>query len=168
MTEKEILELTKWYVVQPKQIQLAVWQEFESDKQAEQKRKEFAKAIKNIKAKMFRDKRKFLNREVGLEELRETTKLRIAALRKPRTQKKSRRGNLKKRVKYRIKLINQLRAEGLGWRLIARYLGKYAGLQISHVHLRRLYLQFQEEQNKTDNQIIRTQNPKIVIRKKSN
>jgi len=169
MTEKEIFELAKWYIIQPKQIQLTVWQEFGADKeQAEQKRKEFARAIQKVKARMLRDKRKYLDREEGLKELQETTRLRIAAIRKPRKTSKTRKGKLLKRVKLRLQLIEQLRAEGLGWRLIARYLAKHAGLQISHVHLYRLYCQIKEDQqNDQTEKIIQTQDQKIVIRKKS-
>jgi len=146
MTEKEIFELAKWYIIQPKKIQLAVWQEFGADKeQAEKKRKEFARAIQKVKARMLRDKRKYIDREEGLKELQETTRLRIAAIRKPRKTSKTRKGKLAKKVKLRMELIRQLKKQGLGWRLIARYLAKYADLQISHVHLRRLYLQLQKE-----------------------
>ena len=98
-----------------------------------------------IKEKMVRDKRKYYDREQGIKELEETTELRLKALRKKKsgTGRKSR---LKRKVKLRIKLIDKLKTEeGLGWRLIARYLERYADLKISHTQLRRLYLQIKEE-----------------------
>jgi len=170
MTEKEILEMIKWFATKPKEIQREIWIQLgaQNQTQAEEKRKEFAKAIKEVKSKLTRDKRKYLDREVGLVELKETTRLRIATIRKPRKTSKTRKGKLAKKVKLRMELIEQLRAEGLGWRLIARYLAKHAGLQISHVHLYRLYCQIKEDQqNDQTEKIIQTQDQKIVIRKKS-
>jgi len=165
MTEKEIFELAKWYATRPKPIQIEIWKTFGAQ-DAEKERKKFAQAIQKVRNRMLRDKRKFLNKETGLEELQKTTQLRIAALRKPR-KKTTRKGKLLKRVKLRLPLIEQLRSQGLGWRLIARYLARYADLQISHVHLYRLYCQIKEDQqNDQTEKIIQTQNPKIVIRKK--
>ena len=70
---------------------------------------------------------------------------------KVKTRKKKsgtgRKSRLKRKVKLRIKLIDKLKEEeNLGWRLIARYLEKYADLKISHAQLRRLYLQIKEEE----------------------
>jgi hypothetical protein len=95
---------------------------------------------------MVRDKRKYYDREQGLKELEETTELRIKALRKQRKSGTGRKSRLKRKVKLRMKLIDKLKEEELGWRLIARYLERHADLKISHSQLRRLYLQIKEEE----------------------
>jgi len=145
MTEAQILDALRWLARQNPDVQLAIWKQAYGD-QAEHERKKLAHAVLVIKGKMHRDKRKYSDREAGLQELQETTELRIKALKKPRkrTERKSR---LKRKVKLRIKLIDKLKSEeGLGWRLIARYLERYADLKISHAQLRRLYLQIKEEE----------------------
>ena len=101
-------------------------------------------AAKTILQKMQRDKRKALDRESAVKELSETHKLRIKALHKDR--KGRRKSKLYKRVKLRLKLIEQLRREGLGWRMISLYLQKYSDLTISYQQLRRLYIQIKEEE----------------------
>ena len=145
MTEAQILDAMKWLARQNPEVQLTIWRQAYGDDQAEHERKKLAHAATIIRNKMLRDKRKYSDREAGLQELQETTELRIKALKKPRkrTERKSR---LKRKVKLRIKLIDKLKSEeGLGWRLIARYLERHADLKISHTQLRRLYLQIKEE-----------------------
>ena len=147
MTEAQILDAMKWLARQNPEVQLTIWRQAYGDDQAkaEHERKKLAHAVLVIKNKMHRDKRKYSDREAGLQELQETTELRIKALKKPR-KKIERKSRLKRKVKLRIKLIDKLKTEeGLGWRLIARYLEKYADLKISHAQLRRLYLQIKEE-----------------------
>ena len=145
MTETKIQEALKWLARQNTAIQLEAWKEA-GYQDAYSERKKLAVAIMSIKEKMVRDKRKYSDREQGIQELEETTELRLKALRKKKsgTGRKSR---LKRKVKLRIKLIDKLKEEeNLGWRLIARYLEKYADLKISHAQLRRLYLQIKEEE----------------------
>jgi len=144
MTETKIQEALKWLARQNTAIQLEAWKEA-GYQDAYSERKKLAVAIMSIKEKMVRDKRKYSDREAGLQELQETTELRIKALKKPR-KKIERKSRLKRKVKLRIKLIDKLKTEeGLGWRLIARYLERHADLKISHTQLRRLYLQIKEE-----------------------
>ena len=146
MTEAQILDALRWLVRQNLELQLIVWTQAYGNDQAEHERKKLAHAATIIRNKMQRDKRKYSDREQGLGELKETTELRIKALRKPR-KKIERKSRLKRKVKLRMKLIDKLKEEeNLGWRLIARYLERHADLQISHTQLRRLYLQIKEEE----------------------
>ena len=145
MTEAQILDAMKWLARQNPEVQLTIWRQAYGDDQAEHERKKLAHAATIIRNKMLRDKRKYSDREQGLGELKETTELRIKALRKPR-KKIERRSRLKRKVKLRMKLIDKLKEEELGWRLIARYLERHADLKISHSQLRRLYLQIKEEE----------------------
>ena len=145
MTEAQILDTLRWLARQNPDVQLAIWKQAYGD-QAEHERKKLAHAVLVIKGKMHRDKRKYSDREQGLTELQETTELRIKALRKQKKSGIGRKSRLKRKVKLRIKLIDKLKTdEGLGWRLIARYLEKHADMKISHAQLRRLYLQIKEE-----------------------
>ena len=144
MTEAQILDTLRWLARQNPDVQLAIWKQAYGD-QAEHERKKLAHAATIIRNKMLRDKRKYSDREQGLGELKETTELRIKALRKPR-KKIERKSRLKRKVKLRMKLIDKLKEEELGWRLIARYLERHADLKISHSQLRRLYLQIKEEE----------------------
>ena len=144
--EQEIKEKLRWLSRQNKDIQAEVFGQAFGE-QGPQVREALAMAAKTILQKMQRDKRKALDREVAVEELAETHKLRIKALYKDcKGRKKSK---LYKRVKLRIKLIENLRKEGLGWRMIALYLEKYADLKISYQQLRRLYLQIKVEEEET-------------------
>ena len=146
MTEAQILDTLRWLARQNPDVQLAIWKQAYGD-QAEHERKKLAHAVLVIKGKMHRDKRKYSDREQGLTELQETTELRIKALRKQKKSGIGRKSRLKRKVKLRIKLIDKLKTdEGLGWRLIARYLERYADLKISHSQLRQLYLQIKEEE----------------------
>ena len=145
MTETKTQEALKWIARQNTAIQLEAWKEA-GYQDAYSERKKLAVAIMSIKEKMVRDKRKYSDREQGIQELEETTELRLKALRKKKsgTGRKSR---LKRKVKLRMKLIDKLKKEeNLGWRLIARYLERHADLKISHSQLRRLYLQIKEEE----------------------
>jgi len=175
MTEQEIFELQKWFISQNKLIQLEVWKNLGKDQEAEELRRRFVHTIKEIKTRIHRDRRKYLNRELGLTELAETTKLRILTI-KQKPRRKPKKGTLLRKVKHHVRLVDQLRAEGLGWRKVAEYLRRYARLQISHNQLRLLHQKLKEEkqeQQRPDDQtkgreIIPTSDPKVVIRKKSN
>ena len=148
MTEAQILDAMKWLARQNPEVQLTIWRQAYGDDQAkaEHERKKLAHAVLVIKNKMHRDKRKYSDREQGLAELQETTELRIKALHKQR-KSTGRKSRLKRKVKLRIKLIDKLKEEeNLGWRLIARYLERYADMKISHAQLRRLYLQIKKEE----------------------
>ena len=143
--EQEIKEKLRWLSRQNKDIQLEVFN-LALGELGEQVRTSLAIAAKTIQQKMQRDKRKALDREIAVEELAETHRLRILSLYKDR--KGRRKSKLYKRVKLRIKLIEQLRNEGLGWRMIALYLKKHSDLTISYQQLRRLYFRIKEEENK--------------------
>ena len=147
--EQEIKEKLRWLSRQNKDIQAEVFDQAFGE-QGLQVREALAMAAKTILQKMQRDKRKALDREVAVEELAETHKLRIKALYKDRKGRKK--SKLYKRVKLRIKLIENLRQEGLGWRMDALYLEKYADLKISYQQLRRLYLQIKEKEEETNNE----------------
>jgi hypothetical protein len=141
--EQEIKEKLRWLSRQNKDIQAEVFDQALGE-QGPQVREALAMAAKTILQKMQRDKRKALDRESAVKELSETHKLRIKALHKDR--KGRRKSKLYKRVKLRLKLIEQLRREGLGWRMISLYLQKYSDLTISYQQLRRLYIQIKEEE----------------------
>ena len=109
--EQEIKEKLRWLSRQNKDIQAEVFDQAFGE-QGPQVREALAMAAKTILQKMQRDKRKALDRESAVKELSETHKLRIKALHKDR--KGRRKSKLYKRVKLRLKLIEQLRREGLG------------------------------------------------------
>lgn len=175
MTEQEIFEQMKWFIAQNKMIQMEIWKRFgaKNQKEAEELRKKLVKAIKEVKTLLQKDRRKFLDRDLG--QLAETTRLRILAV-KQKPRKRAKRGTLKKKVKLQLQHIDHLRSQGLGWRKVAEYLQRYARLQISHNQLRLLYQKLKEEkqeQQRPDDQtkgreIIPTSDPKVVIRKKLN
>ena len=91
MTETKIQEALKWLARQNTAIQLEAWKEA-GYQDAYSERKKLAVAIMSIKEKMVRDKRKYSDREQGIQELEETTELRLKALRKKKsgTGRKSR------------------------------------------------------------------------------
>jgi len=139
LSEQKIKELLRWMSRQNREIQLEIFSAaFGQD--AERIRIELARGTEAIQRKLYKDKRKADRDEI--EDLRETHQLRIAALYKDNRGR--RKSALERKVRYRLKLIERLRDEGLGWRKIAEYLAKYADLKISYQQLRRLYLKLTE------------------------
>jgi len=91
--------------------------------------------IKDLKKKIEQGQAKRYERE--LETVGEAEKLRIQQLRK-RPKKPSPKA---RKIRKRKAVIARLRDQGLGWRMVARYLEKYCQTKVNTMYLRKVCIE---------------------------